>query len=75
VGYLSQYSVWLQTVWPEFDSRQGKGFFSSLYVQTNSDAYAASCPMGPRGSFPRGKAQLEHDTDHLPPTTAKVKNK
>jgi hypothetical protein len=52
---------------------KGKVFSSSLYVQTISDAYAASCPMGTQGTFPRGKAQLGHDADHSPPT-AKVKN-
>jgi hypothetical protein len=50
-----------------------KDFLSSLCVKTSSEAHSASCPMGTRGSFPKGKAQLGHDTDHSPPPNAKVK--
>jgi hypothetical protein len=36
-------------------SNRGKGFFSSLCVQTSSEAHPASCPMGTGVPFPRVK--------------------
>jgi hypothetical protein len=45
----------------------GKGFFASLCVWTSSGAHSATHPVGSGCSFPRGKALLGHDTDHLPP--------
>jgi hypothetical protein len=38
--YLSQYSVWLQTGWSQFDPGSGKGLFSSLCIQTGSGTNA-----------------------------------
>jgi hypothetical protein len=49
---------------------EAKDFPSSLCVQTGSEAH----PMGTRGPFSRGKAQLGRDADHLPPSSAEVKN-
>jgi hypothetical protein len=43
-----------------------KDFSSSLFVQTGSGAYPASCPMGTGGPFPGGKARPGRDADHLP---------
>jgi hypothetical protein len=40
---------------------RGRGFSSSLCVQTSSEVHPASCPMGAWG-----KGQPEHDTVHLP---------
>jgi hypothetical protein len=54
---------------------RGRGFSSSLCVQTGSGAHPASCPMGNGASFPRGKEQLGHDVDHSPPSSAEVKYK
>jgi hypothetical protein len=34
----------------------------------------ASYPMGTGGSFPRSEVWLSHDADHLPLSSAKVKN-
>jgi hypothetical protein len=47
---------------------------SSPCVQTGSGAHPASCTMGTRGPFPRGKVQTGHDADHSPPSSAEVKN-
>jgi hypothetical protein len=44
-------------------------FSFSLCVQTGSSAHPATYPVGPEG-----KAQPGHDTDHSPPSSAKVKN-
>jgi hypothetical protein len=54
-GELSQYSVWLQT--GRLGDRgsipgRGKGFFLQYRIQTSSDAYPASYPMGIGGPFP-----------------------
>jgi hypothetical protein len=46
-----------------------KNFSSNLCVQTGSGAHPASCPMGTVG-----KARMERDTDHSPPSSAEVKN-
>jgi hypothetical protein len=53
---------------------RGKGYFSSLCVQTGSGAHLASYPMGTGVSFPRGKAWPGRDADHSPPSSAEVKN-
>jgi hypothetical protein len=45
-------TVWLQTGWLGLDLWQGKGFFLQPSVQTNSEAYLASYPMGTGGRFP-----------------------
>jgi hypothetical protein len=52
-----------------------KDFSSSLCSQTGSGAHPASYSMGNTGSFPEAKARLGSDTDHSPPSSAKVKNK
>jgi hypothetical protein len=44
-------------------------FSSSPCVQTGSGAHPASYPMGTGG-----KARLGRDADHLPPSSAEVKN-
>jgi hypothetical protein len=49
-------------------------FSSSSCIQTGSGAHPASYPMGTGGSFPRGKARPGRDADHLPPSSAEVKN-
>jgi hypothetical protein len=43
-------------------------FSSSLCIQTGSGAHPASCTMDTRG-----KARTGRDTDHSPPSSAKVK--
>jgi hypothetical protein len=59
----------------EIRSPTGAGDFSSSpCIQTGSGAHPASYPMGTGGSFPGGKARPGRDTDHLPPSSAKVKN-
>jgi hypothetical protein len=47
---------------------------SSLHhrVQNGSGAYPTSYPMGTRGFFPGGKA-AGREADHLPPSSAEVK--
>jgi hypothetical protein len=52
---------------------RGRGFSSSLCVQTGSGAHSASCLMGTGGPFPRGKARPGRDADHSPPSSAEVK--
>jgi hypothetical protein len=47
---------------------------SSSCIQTGSGAHPASCTMGTRGPFPRGKARPGSDADHSPPSSVKVKN-
>jgi hypothetical protein len=49
-------------------------FSSSPSVQTGSGAHPASYPMGTGGSFPGGNARQGRDADHLPPSSAEVKN-
>jgi hypothetical protein len=51
-----------------------KDFFSSLCVQTGSEAHPASCTMGTGGPFLQGKALPGRDADHSPPSSAEVKN-
>jgi len=48
--------------------------FSSVCVQTDSDAHTASCPMGTGGSFTGGEARPGRDADHTPPYSPEVKN-
>jgi hypothetical protein len=49
-----------------------KDFSSNLCVQTGSGAHPASCTMGTRGPFPRGKALPGRDGDHSPPSSAEI---
>jgi hypothetical protein len=49
-----------------------KDFSCSLCVQTSSGAHPASCTMGTGGPIPGAKAWSGHDTDHSPPSSAKV---
>jgi hypothetical protein len=58
---------WTTGVWSPAGE---EGYTSILCIQTNSGAHPASYPMDTRG-----KARLGHDTDHSPPSSAKVKNK
>jgi hypothetical protein len=58
----------------EVRSPTGADFSSSPCVQTGSGAHPASYPMGTGGSFPGGKARPGCDADHLPPSSAEVKN-
>jgi hypothetical protein len=58
----------------EVRSPTGADFSSSPCVQTGSGAHPAPYPMGTGGSFPEGKARLGRDADHLPPSSAEVKN-
>jgi hypothetical protein len=51
-----------------------KDFSSSPCVQTGSGAHPASYLMGTGGSFSGGKARPGRDADHLPPSSAEVKN-
>jgi hypothetical protein len=44
----------------------GKGFFSSLCVQTGSGAHPASCTMGTGVLSPGVKARPGRDADHSP---------
>jgi hypothetical protein len=54
---------------------RGKGFFSSLCIQDNSEAHSASYLLGTGGHFPRGKAWPGRGADHSPLSSADVKNK
>jgi hypothetical protein len=58
---------------PGFDPRQGQRMFSSLCVQTGSEAHPASYPMGTGGPIPGGKAWPGRDADHSPPSSVEVK--
>jgi hypothetical protein len=40
----------------------------------DSGAYPASSTMGTGGPFPGGKVRPQRDADHLPPSSAEVKN-
>jgi hypothetical protein len=51
----------------------GAGNFSLHHrVQNGSGAHPASYPMGTRGSFP-GVKRPRREADHLPPSSAEVK--
>jgi hypothetical protein len=52
---------------------RGRGFSSSLCVQTGSGAHPASYLMGTGGPFPWGEARPGRDADHSPPSSAEVK--
>jgi hypothetical protein len=45
---------------------EAKRFYFSLYVQNGPGAHPASCPMGTRGPFHRGKAWPGCDTEQSP---------
>jgi hypothetical protein len=47
-------------------SLQSKDFSSSLCVQTGSEVYPASCPMGTGVPFSGGKERPGRDADHSP---------
>jgi hypothetical protein len=69
----------MTTVWTTgqtgFDPRhRQKNFFSSLCVQTSSEAHPASYPMGTNGPFPEDKTRPRRDADNSPPSTAEAKN-
>jgi hypothetical protein len=51
-----------------------KDFYSSLCVQTGSEAHPASWTMGTGGPFPGVKARPGRDADHSPPSSAEVEN-
>jgi hypothetical protein len=53
---------------------EAEDFSSSLCIQTGSGVHPAPFSVGTGGPFPGGKARLGHDADHLPPSSAKVKN-
>jgi hypothetical protein len=53
---------------------QGQDFFLLHSVQTGSETHAASYPMGNRGSFPWGVTRPGRVADHLPLSSAEVKN-
>jgi hypothetical protein len=48
--------------------------FSSICVQTSSEAHRASCQMGTGGPFPGGKARPGRDVDHSALSSAEVVN-
>jgi len=65
--------VWRWTTgWMIGGSNPARGweFFSSPPALA---AHPASYPMGIRGSFPEGKAAGACEADHLPPSSAEVK--
>jgi hypothetical protein len=65
---------WLDDRAIEVRSPPGAYFSSSPCVQTGSGAHPAFYPMGTGGSFPGGKARPGRNADHLPPSSAEVKN-
>jgi hypothetical protein len=52
---------------------RGKGFSSTLCVQTGSGAHPASCTMGTGDPFPGAKARPGRDADNSP-SSAEVVN-
>jgi hypothetical protein len=58
----------------EVRSPTGAYFSSSPCIQTGSGAHPASYPVGTGAPFPGGKARPGRDADHLPPSSAEVKN-
>jgi hypothetical protein len=70
------YSAGLRAGWSVVRVPAGTGNFSLHHrVHTGSGAHPASYPMGNRGSFPgEGVKRLEHEADHSPPSSSKVKN-
>jgi hypothetical protein len=61
---------WVTGVW----FTVGQDFSLHQHVQTGSGAHPASYPMCTGGPFPGGKAWPGRDADHLPPSSAGVKN-
>jgi hypothetical protein len=55
-------------------SAEAKDSSSSLCVQTSCEAHPASYPVDIGGPFPGAKARPGRDVDHLPPSSAEVKN-
>jgi hypothetical protein len=53
---------------------EANDFPLAYYVQTSSEAYPASYPMGTGVPFLGGKVRLGCDADHSPPSSAKIKN-
>jgi hypothetical protein len=53
---------------------KGKGFFSSTCIQTGSWSLPACYRVGTGGPFPGGKVWPGHESDHLLPSGAEVKN-
>jgi hypothetical protein len=53
---------------------KGRGFFSSLYIQTSSGVHPATYPAGTRGPFLGGKARPGRNPDNSPPSSTKIKN-
>jgi hypothetical protein len=53
---------------------KGRGFFSSLHVQTSSGVYPATYPAGTRCPFLGGKARQGRNPDNSPPASTKIKN-
>jgi hypothetical protein len=63
------YSVWLRTGRPGDRGSipgRGKGFSSSLCVQTGSGAHPVHCTMGTGGPFYGAKTRPGRDADHSP---------
>jgi hypothetical protein len=52
---------------------EAEDFFSTLCVQTGSDAHTASCIVGTGGSLSGSKARPGRDANHSPPSSAEVK--
>jgi hypothetical protein len=72
-GIAQWYSAGLRAEWSPVRVQAGAGN-SSLHrrFQIGSGAHPASCPMGIRGSSPRGKAP-GREADHSSPASAEVK--
>jgi hypothetical protein len=71
VGIVSDYELDEQAIGVRSPAQAKGFFFSNFYVQTNSEAHPASCPMDP---FPGDKARPGRDTDHSPLPNSKVEN-
>jgi hypothetical protein len=73
-GIAQRYSAGKWTEWSGVRVPVEAGNFSLHHrVQTDTGAHPGSYPMVNRGSFHGGKAG-GHETDHLPPSSAEVKN-
>jgi hypothetical protein len=72
-GWLSQYSVWLQTKqWGSIPDR-GTGFLLWFLRPDRLWGPPNLCSTGTGGCFPGGKARLGRDADRSPPSSAEVK--
>jgi hypothetical protein len=69
LGWLSQYSVWLQIGRTVFDPRQSQRIFPLASVFRQPTSYS----MGQGGPFPGGKVRLGRDAEHSTPSSAKEK--